>query len=180
MSTAPAAAATPKSEHQMHWWLKYAEPENWHPAAAAFPRMTGAELRELADDIAAHGLHHKVTVLDGKVIDGINRVLALQILQAESKGELEVSHGEFVTLKGGACFDVYTSNRVNGGKHPIWTSGSPTEYVISQNSHRRHMTYDQRVAVASELAEILAAEGKERKQANLKRGNAKPEVPKSA
>jgi ParB-like chromosome segregation protein Spo0J len=51
----------------------YAELEP-NPHAAVFPMLTDAELQELANDIAAHGMRHPI-VLDGqgRVLDGRNR-----------------------------------------------------------------------------------------------------------
>lgn len=45
----------------------------FHPAANVFPVLESAALRELADDIRAHGLREPITLLDGKVLDGRNR-----------------------------------------------------------------------------------------------------------
>ncbi|MCC7234893.1 MAG: ParB N-terminal domain-containing protein [Bryobacterales bacterium] len=44
-----------------------------HPAAELFPMMTEAELRQLAEDIKAHGLADPITMLDGMILDGRNR-----------------------------------------------------------------------------------------------------------
>ena len=69
-------------------------PKGWrdilpvHPAADLFPLMGNDELRELADDIAKHGLREKVDLYfdrDGKcfLLDGRNRVAALVLLRKE-------------------------------------------------------------------------------------------------
>jgi hypothetical protein len=48
-----------------------------HEACAAWPEMTPEDLRELAADIAANGLHEPLTITpDGKLLDGRNRGLA--------------------------------------------------------------------------------------------------------
>ncbi|WFP92754.1 MT-A70 family methyltransferase [Ensifer adhaerens] len=47
-----------------------------HPLAALFPMIPDDELRELADDIAAHGQQQPVWLLDGAIIDGRNREAA--------------------------------------------------------------------------------------------------------
>jgi hypothetical protein len=72
--------------------------KNWrdvygvHPAANAFPLMNESELKELAGDIKKNGLRQKVVILDGEVLDGRNRLEALQML-----GWLEESdHGQFI------------------------------------------------------------------------------------
>jgi hypothetical protein len=53
-----------------------------HPAAELLPRMSQDELRVLGDDINKHGLREGVAILDGKLLDGINR---LQAAQARTK-----------------------------------------------------------------------------------------------
>lgn len=50
-----------------------------HPAANIFPMMNDVRLQELADDIAANGLRVPIQLLDGKIIDGRNRLKACQI-----------------------------------------------------------------------------------------------------
>jgi hypothetical protein len=52
-------------------------PWELHPACAAWPAMSPAELKDLADDIAAHGLCDPITLDQaGLLLDGRNRALA--------------------------------------------------------------------------------------------------------
>lgn len=47
-----------------------------HPAADVFPMLDEAQLDSLARDIRAHGLKHPIMRLDGKILDGRNRLSA--------------------------------------------------------------------------------------------------------
>lgn len=49
-----------------------------HPLAELIPPMGDAEYRELADDIAAHGLREPITLYEGKVLDGRHRARACE------------------------------------------------------------------------------------------------------
>ncbi|SRR5581483_2293308 len=55
----------------------------FHEACLLFPLMEEAELQELADDIKQNGLKEPIALLDGKVIDGRNRLRACEIAQVE-------------------------------------------------------------------------------------------------
>ena len=58
----------------------------------------------------------------------------------------------------------------------FYTGDSPTEFVVSQNLHRRHLTPGQKAAVAASLEPMFAAEAKKRKVESGKqtgRGNKK-------
>lgn len=60
------------------------KPKPWHslkvhPAADLFPMMGDKEIRDLADDISAHGLLDPILLLDGKVLDGRNRLRACDL-----------------------------------------------------------------------------------------------------
>ena len=58
-------------------WRRLAEPDAWHPATRLFPLMDDAQLAELAADIKALGhLQEPVAMMDGKVLDGRNRLRA--------------------------------------------------------------------------------------------------------
>jgi hypothetical protein len=49
-----------------------------HPFADLFPLMEGEEFDALAADIKANGLHNLITLYDGKVLDGRNRLRACE------------------------------------------------------------------------------------------------------
>lgn len=52
---------------------------NAHPAADTFPMMTSDELKTLAEDIRAQGLHRPIVLLDGLILDGRNRFEACKL-----------------------------------------------------------------------------------------------------
>jgi hypothetical protein len=82
------------------------------------PRLADAELQELADDIKLGGLLHPVVVFRGQILDGRNRLAACEMAGVAPR---------FTEWAGG---------------------GSPVEWVISTNVHRRHLTASQRAVVA--------------------------------
>ena len=51
-----------------------------HPAADLFPLMSESELRELGEDIKANGLQHVIVLHEGKLIDGRNRLDAMELV----------------------------------------------------------------------------------------------------
>lgn len=56
-----------------------------HPLSALFPAMPQEELLALAKNIKAKGLKHAVTMYDGMVLDGWNRVQACQMAGIQVK-----------------------------------------------------------------------------------------------
>lgn len=111
--------------------MNYCDPINWHEAANLFPILSGQELQELAADIKENGLINPVVLLDEKVLDGRNRLLACK--------KSEVS-------------PVFT--------HFVQNGVSPVQLVISMNLKRRHLSNGQRAAVAVEAKPLLASEAK--------------------
>jgi N6-adenosine-specific RNA methylase IME4/ParB-like chromosome segregation protein Spo0J len=65
----PAAPATTKRRQQTK---KFA----FHPLANNFPPIEGPEFDALVDDIATHGLHDPIVILDEQILDGRNRYRA--------------------------------------------------------------------------------------------------------
>ncbi len=116
-------------------WKKYADASNWHPSSRIFPLLPERELTELAEDITAHGLLQPITVYQGKVLDGRNRAIACARCNREPK----------VT--------EWTPN-----------NQTPTEWVISQNLKRRHLTPSEKAVCAVEALPLLEAEAKERQR----------------
>ncbi len=112
----------------------------YHPACLLFPQLGPQELQELADDIKTHGLRHAIVLHEGKVLDGRNRLAACKIAGVKPR---------YVQWKG---------------------IGSPTEWVISENLIRRHLTSSQRAVVAHDLLPLLEKEAKARQRLSQGRG----------
>lgn len=105
-----------------------------HPAAEAFPLMSDEELDKLAADIKEHGLKNFITLHNGMILDGRNRLLACR--RAGVPPFTEEYRG----------------------------SQSPTSWVVSQNIHRRHLTESQRTMIGAALVPLFEAEAKERQR----------------
>jgi hypothetical protein len=102
-----------------------------HPAAELFPLMPDDELQALAEDIKKHGLREAIVVcLPDKpgglaqIVDGRNRLRACQLAGVEP---------------------VFTAGPFGHD------GGGVTEYVVSRNLFRRHLTGDQRREVIAAL-----------------------------
>jgi hypothetical protein len=142
-----------------------------HPAAKLFPMMDDVEIRELADDIAANGLHEPVTVFmdntkaahGGKppfpiyLLDGRNRLAALKLLgindpdDAPRPGYSNPLDGTEVAGYAEGPHDlvhiVAAMQQTHDGCTGKTTWGpatNPVAFVLSANVHRRHLNRDQR------------------------------------
>lgn len=107
-----------------------------HPAAEIFPMMDAAALKELADDIKAHGQRDWIELYEGKVIDGRNRIKACE-LAGEEPHYCEIEE------------------EIN-----------PVEYVLSKNLFRRHLNESQRSMIGARAKGVYSEEAKERQKAN--------------
>lgn len=103
-----------------------------HPAAELFPMMEEQQIKEMADDIRLNGLREPITMCEGKVLDGRNR------LKACDRAVVEPS---FIELTPGE---------------------SPAAFVWSKNYARRHLTISQRSMAAIKMQTMTAKESKER------------------
>lgn len=119
-----------------------------HPAATVFPLMDGVELAALVDDVRAHGLLDEIVLLDGLVLDGRNRLRACELAGVVPR---------------------FVDWEPNGM--------TPTEWVVSHNLHRRHLTVGQRAALALDLLPRLEEEARERQLSGLKQGDSVPVPP---
>jgi len=88
----------------------------------------------MAEDIKKNGLIERITLLDGKVLDGRNRYNACKLA------------GRHL-----AADDIIQFEEEYEGQ-------DPAAFVISMNIRRRHLTVGQRAAVAAELYKRLAKE----------------------
>ena len=115
---------------------------SYHPACKLFPKLPDDQLRDLADDIKRNGLQNPIVLLNGKILDGRNRLAACKIAGVEPR---------FKEWRG---------------------KGSPVEWVISQNLMRRHLSASQKAVVALDLLPLLEKEAKQRqRRSNEYRGN---------
>lgn len=114
----------------------------FHEAADLFPMMGQAELEELARDIKDRGLMEPIRLFQGKIIDGRNRYRACKLAGAKP------------------LFRDMGNMKVNGGKQVLTDAGTyctPTEFVLSLNLHRRHLTAEQKREV---IAKVLKSDPK--------------------
>jgi hypothetical protein len=97
-----------------------------HPLAEKLPAMSKEEFDALKDSIRApHGLLTKITVYEGKVLDGRHR------LKAGIEAGYRFKPEDFVE----------------------YTGSDPLEFVMATNVHRRQMNESQRALVAAGLAD---------------------------
>jgi hypothetical protein len=111
-----------------------------HPIADLFPLLEGEELQALADDIKENGLQEAILVFEGEIIDGRNRWRACEIAGVTP------------------ATDEYRGLRAD----------IPAR-IISKNLRRRHLTTDQRAAIAAEIAN--RTRGGDRKSEQIKASN---------
>lgn len=116
-----------------------------HDLCLAFPAMPEDEFNELRDNIVAWGLMEPITLFQGKILDGRHRHRACV---------LEDVDPHFETFMG---------------------PGSPADYVLSKNLHRRNLTKEQRLHAVSLTIEWMKKAAAERQATagaeNLKKHN---------
>jgi hypothetical protein len=94
----------------------------WHPASKIFPLMSDPELKELAEDIDANGQQNPVTMLEGLVLDGRTRILALKKAGAQPRTV------EAPEIARGKPSSMGSSHRTSRGvsspvaRQPLWQS----------------------------------------------------------
>jgi ParB-like chromosome segregation protein Spo0J len=117
-----------------------------HPAADLFPLMSESELRELGEDIKARGLLSPICLDGGKLLDGRNRLDAMELVGIEF--ELRRERNKF-------CLNLPKSGIANGALELAGSfDGDQYDYVLSANLHRRHLTSEQKREL---IAKVLKA-----------------------
>lgn len=104
-----------------------------HPAAELFPMMGSAEFAALVEDVRKNGVVEPIVLHEGSVLDGRNR--------AEAAEAVGITDPPTVQWAG---------------------KGSPVEWVISKNLHRRHLNETQRALIGAAAKGMFEAEAKER------------------
>jgi hypothetical protein len=114
------------------------KPKSWrgvlrvHPAAELFPIMPLDELRALGEDIKKNGLREDVAILDDQLLDGRNRLDAMELVGIK-----------LVTRDGQIEWANVPSRKVKGV--------DPVTFVISKNIRRRHLSSEQKRDLVTEL-----------------------------
>jgi len=119
----------------MQSWIEKEKDRKYHPVAALFPLLDGAEFEELKADIAENGLLEPIWIdAEGKIIDGRNRHRAC------------IETGRVPTFR-----------VLNDGR-------SLVSFVVSMNLHRRHLSSSQRAVIALDVLPMLEEQAEERQK----------------
>jgi hypothetical protein len=114
-----------------------------HPAAELFPMMTGQAYQEFKRLVITHGVRVPIVLLDGKLLDGRNRLRA-----ANEAGKpcptREATPDE---------------------------AADPITFVMNENVHaHRHLSESQRALIAEKAREMFKEQAKEAQRAGAKTG----------
>lgn len=114
-----------------------------HPLANVFPSLSAEEFKKLKSDISTHGQQEPIMLsADGTtLLDGRHRLRACKELGIPPRAER------------------FQQQRLSEG-----------EYIWAKNVLRRHLTDDQRIALALKWSDAEKEAAKERQRQNLKKG----------
>jgi hypothetical protein len=132
-----------------------------HPAADLFPLMSEAELRELGEDIKANGLRASIVLYKGKLLDGRNRLDAMELVGVKfgfMHGTDSATKNKLFYLHACDGPDIFNSEAAVidhfGGMSDVDPGADPYAFVLSANLHRRHLTSEQKREL---IAKVLKA-----------------------
>jgi hypothetical protein len=100
----------------------------FHKVVNLFPPMQQDERTALTNDIRLHGLRSPVIMWQGQVVDGRNRMIAVETILEEDDVQVEI---EFVDLD---C-----------------TEAEMLSHIVSLNMNRRQLSSSQKAAIGAEL-----------------------------
>jgi protein gp37 len=115
----------------------------YHDLCLAFPEMLDADFQDLRDNVVAWGVMEPITLFEGKILDGRHRHRAAVLENIEPR------------------FETYMG------------PGSPVDYVLSKNLHRRNLNPAQRMEVGHKLIEWTKKVAAERMGAGLRQNQGK-------
>lgn len=110
-----------------------------HPLADLFPLVDGQEYEDLRTSVRENGVVNRVTLYQGKILDGRNRMRAA------------IAEGVHVPT------------------HNLPDDADPVAFVLSQNITRRHLTPHDRAALAIKVMEISGELAKAKEEASAKK-----------
>src|SRR5262249_49105072 len=122
-----------------------------HPAADLFPLMSEPELRELGEDIKANGLRAPIVLYKGKLLDGRNRLDAMQLVGVKVTLSYQDISDDCLLFFGSAAQRMSHTAKLRCN---TYGKGDPYDYVLSANLHRRHLTSEQKREL---IAKVLKA-----------------------
>ena len=114
-----------------------------HPAASLFPLMEGKRFQSLVDSIAVHGVQNAIVCTGNVVLDGRNRLRAVEKLRMEGR-TLDLPAVQWASTNGMTA----------------------TEWVTAQNLDRRHLSEEAYVTAEAALSRIMRREALERQKAS--------------
>ncbi|MCE9629456.1 MAG: hypothetical protein K8S94_01875 [Planctomycetia bacterium] len=132
INPAPCGAAPPAGAERTELEVVGGFPV--HPFASKFKLLEGSEFDDLVESVRVAGRVAPIEFHDGLLIDGRNRVRAVEALRQRGY-DIEMSHDEWQP-RGGECVE---------------------EHIYAVNVHRRHLTDDQRAVLALELLPQIRA-----------------------
>jgi ribosomal protein L7/L12 len=128
----------------------------FHPIANLFPLIEGEEFEKLVRSIRESGLQYPIILWEGKILDGRNRHRAVWRIVQEDGKMPPISSGVPVYSE----YEEFQQFRKKseGWKRLEITHDMALDYVLSTNLRRRHLTTDQRAAIAVEIANMRQGE----------------------
>jgi ParB-like chromosome segregation protein Spo0J len=114
-----------------------------HPAASVFPLMEGDRFQALVDSIAVHGVLEPIVWSGNVVLDGRNRLRAVDKLRCDGR-QIDLPSVRWESVNG----------------------MSEVEWITTKNLDRRHLSEDAYVAAQAALSRILRKEAKARQSAS--------------
>jgi hypothetical protein len=123
----------------------------FHKYADLYRLANEEELSRLTDDIKKNGLANPIVLFENKILDGRNRYIACTSAGVEPR--FNYWEGERLLL------DSHNKS------HGVTEEHATLLWVVSQNSHRRHLSTSQLAMVAAKVAEIFQEDAKKRQRA---------------
>ncbi|MDX1963223.1 MAG: hypothetical protein SFX18_08725 [Pirellulales bacterium] len=114
-----------------------------HPAASIFPLVEGEEFENLVYSIERFGLLEPIVFFDGVLVDGRNRLRAIEHLKSLGKWRDDIPRTEW---------EPQCKNTLS-------------QWIYETNATRRHLTEDQRVAASACIVPLIEAENEAKQKA---------------